>query len=61
MKTRRDLLPDSCSKCRFVEWKLDEKQYVCYCILLDEIINSVKYQNSRQLNCPLEMNNMKLY
>jgi len=23
MKTRRDLLPDSCSKCRFVEWKLD--------------------------------------
>jgi len=62
MKTRSmsvDLLPDSCSKCRFLKWKLDEKQYSCYCILLDEKINLMKFSNSRPLNCPLERKRKK--
>jgi len=49
-----DNLPDSCSDCRLTQWSTDGKRTYCFCVVRDEMVNLIKYPNSRPLNCPLE-------
>ena len=50
-----DNLPDSCSDCRLTQWSTDGKRTYCFCVVRDEMVNLIKYPNSRPLNCPLKL------
>jgi len=49
-----DNLPDSCSDCRMTQWSTEGKRMYCFCVVRDEMVNLIKYPNSRPLNCPLK-------
>jgi len=50
-----DELPKSCYECRLTQWSTDGKRMYCFCVVLDEMINLIKYPNSRPINCPLKL------
>ena len=50
-----DKLPDSCTDCRLTQWSTDVNRMFCFCVVLDEMINLIKYPNSRPINCPLKL------
>ena len=50
-----DELPTSCTDCRLTKWSTDGKRTYCFCVMRGEMINLIKYRNSRPLNCPLEL------
>ena len=54
-----DNLPDSCSDCRMTQWSTEGKRMYCFCVVRDEMVNLIKYPNSRPLNCPLKLKSDK--